>query len=141
MRLNFAATGHTPVEDSPEMMNIPLKKSFPGWRAAVEALSATFFVHLDLVFVIPNDHIPAQSVIDFLSSILCMGMMPLLFAGVSKPREETESQRNHEDELPEEISKFEAKNGGLITYIRTADEIDILHRICRRGLRSFLQQP
>jgi len=83
---------------------------------------SNFFVHVDLVFVIPNDHIPAQSVIDFLTSILCMIMMPLLFAGVSKPREETESQRNHEDELPEEISKFEAKNGGLNTYTRTADK-------------------
>jgi len=49
-------------------------------------------------------------------------MMPLLLAGVSKPREETESQRNHEDEPPEEIAKFEAKTGGLIAYIRTADK-------------------
>lgn len=51
-----------------------------------------------------------------------MVMMPLLFAGVSKPRKETESQRNHEDELPEGISKFEAKTGRLNTYIRTADK-------------------
>ncbi len=42
MRFTFAATGPTPVEDSPEMMNVPLKKSFPDWRTAVEALSATF---------------------------------------------------------------------------------------------------
>jgi len=72
MRLTFAAADHTPVKDSPKMMNLPLKKSFPDWRAAVEALPATFFVHLGLVFVTPNDHVPAHSVIDFLTSILFM---------------------------------------------------------------------
>lgn len=79
MIFTFASTGHTPVGDSPELMFVSLRHSFPEWKATAGAIIMTIMVQSYILFVAP-----AGSVLGFVVPLVCTVMAPLLLAGVSK---------------------------------------------------------
>ena len=86
----FVSTGHTPVGDSPELMFVPLRHSFPHWKAIARAITATTLVHSYLV-------VPffSKADISFVTPIACTIMAPLLLAGMSKVLDPTGQGGNH----------------------------------------------
>ena len=75
----FVSTGHTPVGDAPELIFVPLRHSFPHWKAIARAIIATTLIHAYLV-------IPAFSKADisYVTPIACTIVAPLLLAGIAK---------------------------------------------------------
>ncbi len=87
MAFTLVSTGHTPAGDSPELMFVPLRHSFPDWKATARAIIGTMLVHAYLV-------LPASSIVDlsFATPLACAVMVPLLLAGISKPLNSTGQQ-------------------------------------------------
>ncbi len=94
MAFTLVSTGHTPAGDSPELMFVPLRHSFPDWKATARAIIGTMLVHTYLV-------LPASSMVDlsFAIPLACAIMAPLLLAGISKPLDLTGQQSKCEPGL------------------------------------------
>ena len=90
MIFTFVSTGHTPVGDSPELMFVPLKHSFPHLKPIARAVTITIVVHAYLF-------IPAFSKADisFVTPIACTIMTPLLLAGIAKTVDPTDRGSKH----------------------------------------------
>lgn len=87
MIFTFASTGHTPVGDSPELMFVSLRHSFPEWKAATGAITITIIVQSYILFVAPADSFSV-----FVVPLVCTVMAPLLLSGVSKRLDLTDGQ-------------------------------------------------
>lgn len=74
----LACRGHSPVEDSPELMFVHVKYSFVDWRLAVGALTATAVVHLTLLTPV------IKSLSSFCVPVACVFMVRLLLPVFSK---------------------------------------------------------
>ena len=96
MVFTFVCTGHTPAEDSPELMFVPIKYALPGWKPTARAMITTMLVHVYLVF-------PAFSDVNLgiVVPVACTLMAPLLLAGISKPLDST-AQHGKLEADPEE---------------------------------------
>ena len=79
MVFTFVSTGHTPVGDSPELMFVSLRHSFPEWKTTAGAISITIMVQCYILFLAPAD-----SILGFVVPLVCTVMAPLLLAGVSR---------------------------------------------------------
>lgn len=79
MIFTFVSTGHTPVGDSPELMFVSLRHSFPEWKTTAGAITTTIMVQSYILFLAPAD-----SILGFVVPLVCTVMAPLLFAGVSR---------------------------------------------------------
>ena len=80
MAFTFISTGQPAAGESPELMFIPLKHSFPEWKSIVRAIIITILIHLYFIFVAPADPFTI-----FVTPIACMILAPLLLAGISRP--------------------------------------------------------
>lgn len=100
MIFSLAATGHTAVGASPELMILPLKNNFRDWRATVGALSATIVVHMLLLLAGLDTKFPGMFFPGLLVLLVCVGMTPLLLAGVTNPMNGANSS-DHQDEESE----------------------------------------
>ena len=87
MAFTLVSTGHTPAGDSPELMFVPLRHSFPDWKATARAIIGTMLVHAYLI-------LPASSTVDlsFATPLACAVMVPLLLAGIAKRLDSTGQQ-------------------------------------------------
>ena len=91
MAFTFVSTGHTAAEDSPELMFVPLRHSFPEWKMIAEAIIITMLFHTYIVFVAPAD-----AVLAFVTPLACIFMAPMIVTGISKPLNLTRQQGSSE---------------------------------------------
>ena len=91
MAFTFVSTDHTAVGDSPELMFVSPKHSFPEWKAIAKSLIITVLVHIYIVFVAPVDRFTI-----FVTPIASTVMTPVLVAGISRPLTPSARQGNSE---------------------------------------------
>ena len=91
MVFTFVSTGHTAAEDSPELMFVPLRYSFPEWKSIAKAMITTMLVHSYIVFVAPADPF-----MNFVTPLACIVMAPMLVTGISKPLDPRRQQGSTE---------------------------------------------
>ena len=91
MAFTFVSTGHTAAEDSPELMFVPLRYSFPEWKSIAKAMITTVLVHTYIVFVAPADPF-----MNFVTPLACIVMAPMLVTGISKPLDPRRQQSSTE---------------------------------------------
>ena len=94
----FVSTGHTPVGDSPELMFVSLRHSFPKWKAVATAIMTAMLLHFYIVSTAL-----AKIFFVFVTPLACIIMVPLLLAGVSRRLDSAGQQLNreagHEDRI------------------------------------------
>ena len=100
MAFTFVSTGHTAAEDSPELMFVPLRHSFPEWKTIAKAIITTMLLHTYIVFVAPADQ-----VITFVTPLACILMAPILVTGISKPLDPRRQQSATSDEMISSTAK------------------------------------
>ena len=100
MAFTLVSTGHTPAGDSPELMFVPLRHSFPDWKATARALVATMLVHAYLVYAAPTEGVSSSTM-----PLACTIVAPLLLAGISYPLDSTAQQ---------EKSKIDAEGNEIV---------------------------
>ena len=91
MAFTFVSTGHTLAGNSPELKFVPLRRNFPHFKAAATATIVTILVHAYIVFIAP-----AESLLSFVTPIICTIIAPLLLAGASVPLGQTGQDANIE---------------------------------------------
>ena len=91
MAFTFVSTGHTTAEDSPELMFVPLRHSFPEWKMIAKAMITTMLIHIYIAFVAPADLF-----MTFVTPLACTVMAPMLVTGISKPLDPGRQQGNQE---------------------------------------------
>ena len=91
MAFTLISTGHTAAEDSPELMFVPLRHSFPGWKTIAKAIITTMLVHTYIIFVAPADPILTS-----VTPLACIIIAPMLVAGISKPLDPRRQQASTE---------------------------------------------
>ena len=87
----LVSTGHTAAEDSPELMFVPLRHSFPEWKTIAKAIITTMLVHTYIIFVTPADPI-----LTFFTPLACIVTAPMLLTGISKPLDPRRQQSSTE---------------------------------------------
>ena len=90
MAFTIASTGHTAAEDSPELMFVPLRYSFPEWKSIAKAMITTMLVHAYIVFVAPADPF-----MKFVTPLACILIAPMLVTGISKPFGPQQTTKQH----------------------------------------------
>ena len=106
----FVSTGHTAVEDSPELMFDPLRSSFPDWKTAVGAIVATILVHAYIMFSVPTNEFLILA-----TPLACTIMAPLLLAGISRSLDSVSQQANSEPSAQGKILNSDAKEPSTST--------------------------
>ena len=133
MVYTFMATGHLPVEGSPEMVNVAISKSFPDWKATVEALCATLLVHTILIFV-TTENSPIGNFGGAFIPFFCTAVTPLLMYGVSTISENLASCQDDHSELNlESIQQdYDAGSGNYVADEGEAQMDDNIPGFIRR---------
>ena len=94
----FVSTGHTPIGDSPELMFVSLRHSFPNGKAVAIAIMIAMLLHFYIVSTAL-----AKTFFVFVTPLACTIMAPLLLAGVSRRLDSAGQQlireAGHEDRM------------------------------------------
>lgn len=143
MAFTFVSTGHTTAEDSPELMFVALRHSFPEWKTIAKALITTLLIHTYIAFVAAAD--PFMT---FVTPLTCIVMAPMLITGISKPLDPGRQHGNWEtvteaetvsvtsDELVSSTAKTWTVDSTLVYSSRRIRRFDV--RVLLLGLSIAL---
>lgn len=113
---SLAATGHSPVGGSPEVIFVPLKYYFVDWSAAVSAVIATAVVH-----IVSGTYI-SDAVVSFVAPLMCTALTAMLLGGISKDSDEPNQEHSGPSHAKDNANDGKAEQtGDKVAFVEGLD--------------------